>query len=399
MKTAPIIALKAFFGIILIYAYEANAQGAWTKKADFAEIRYFAIGFSIGTKGYIGTGGFGVSYKKDFWAWDQATNTWTQKADFGGTARYGAVGFSIGAKGYIGTGYDGAYKQDFWEWDQANNLWVQKNNFGGIARRKAVGFSISTKGYIGTGFDGASPHNDFWEWDSSTDAWTQKADFGGISRENAVGFSIGNKGYIGGGNDSSYLLYNDFWEWDQTTNIWTQKANFGTTGKRNAIGFSIGTQGYIGTGFNTNSATKDFWAWDQSTNTWSKQTDLGGGARAEAVSFSIGNKGYIGTGDNGVSIHYQDFWEWTPTGNPNSIDQSYNQINFKIAPNPSAGLFNISLPENLTEYFITDVLGNKIFSPSNKNEKSIDLSFAPQGIYFIHIKTSHSVSIEKIIKK
>ena len=33
-----------------------------------------------------------------------AANTWTQKADFGGTARCGAVGFSIGSKGYIGTG-------------------------------------------------------------------------------------------------------------------------------------------------------------------------------------------------------------------------------------------------------------------------------------------------------
>ena len=33
-----------------------------------------------------------------------AQDTWTQKADFGGTVRYGAVGFSIGSKGYIGTG-------------------------------------------------------------------------------------------------------------------------------------------------------------------------------------------------------------------------------------------------------------------------------------------------------
>ena len=31
---------------------------------------------------------------------------WTQKADFGGTARDCAAGFSIGSKGYIGTGYD-----------------------------------------------------------------------------------------------------------------------------------------------------------------------------------------------------------------------------------------------------------------------------------------------------
>lgn len=33
-----------------------------------------------------------------------AANTWTQRADFGGIARLYAVGFSIGNKGHIGTG-------------------------------------------------------------------------------------------------------------------------------------------------------------------------------------------------------------------------------------------------------------------------------------------------------
>lgn len=36
-----------------------------------------------------------------------AQGTWMQKADFGGNARYGAVGFSIGSYGYIGMGYNG----------------------------------------------------------------------------------------------------------------------------------------------------------------------------------------------------------------------------------------------------------------------------------------------------
>src|SRR5258706_114127 len=103
----------------------------------------------------------------------QAQNTWTQKADFGGTARYDAVGFSIGSKGYIGTGEDGIYpywKNDFWEYDPSTNTWIQKADFGGTARSNAVGFSIGSKGYIGTGSDGNYPYekNDFWEYDPST---------------------------------------------------------------------------------------------------------------------------------------------------------------------------------------------------------------------------------------
>ncbi len=74
--------------------------------------RSSAVGFSIGTKGYIGTGirGGGDGWEgnyyhlKDFWEWDQATNVWTRKADLEGSGRSNAVGFSIGTKGYIGTG-------------------------------------------------------------------------------------------------------------------------------------------------------------------------------------------------------------------------------------------------------------------------------------------------------
>ena len=77
-----------------------------------------------------------VAITKDFWEYDPATNTWTQKADFGGTARYVAVGFSIGSKGYIGTGDDdlNQFLKDFWEYDPATNTWTQKADFGGTAR-------------------------------------------------------------------------------------------------------------------------------------------------------------------------------------------------------------------------------------------------------------------------
>src|SRR5205823_1071084 len=48
------------------------------------------------------------------------TNTWTRKANFGGTGRYYATGFSIGSKGYIGTGYTSSgHVKDFWEYTPA----------------------------------------------------------------------------------------------------------------------------------------------------------------------------------------------------------------------------------------------------------------------------------------
>src|SRR6187431_1721987 len=80
---------------------------------------------------------------------------WTQKADFGGAARCVAVGFSIGNKGFIGTGYGATTYDDFWEYDPDLNIWTQKADFGGMSRRNAVGFSINNKGYIGCGLNGS----------------------------------------------------------------------------------------------------------------------------------------------------------------------------------------------------------------------------------------------------
>jgi hypothetical protein len=123
------------------------------------------VGFSVGSKGYVGTGWGGVSNTDDFWEYDPITDTWTQKADLPGGARIQATGFGMGTKGYLGTGYDGTYMEDFWEYDPATDSWTQLPDLGGGARHVAVGFSIGGTGYIGTGADDLTKH-DFWAYTS-----------------------------------------------------------------------------------------------------------------------------------------------------------------------------------------------------------------------------------------
>ena len=118
-------------------------------------------------------------------------NNWIAKANFGGVTRRYAVGFSIGTKGYIGTGTDGTSRDDFWEYDPTTNVWTQKANFAGGVRSNAVGFSIGTKGYVGTGYGASGITNDFWEYNPVANTWTAKANFGGGNRASAVGFFIG----------------------------------------------------------------------------------------------------------------------------------------------------------------------------------------------------------------
>lgn len=456
-------------------------QNVWIPKSNFPTTRAYGVGFSIGAKGYIGTGfGQGIGYPKDFWEWDQATDVWTQKANFGGGGRTGAVGFSIGTKGYIGTGNDGttsAKLRDFWEWDQAANTWVQKANFGGTARDAAVGFSIGTKGYIGTGVD-VNYTKDFWEYDQATDTWTQKANFAGAARDGAVAFSIGAKGYIGTGRPYK----NDFWEWDQATNAWTQKANFGGLARCYAVGFSIPGKGkgYIGTGGTTAAAqSSDFWEWDQATNTWTQKADVGGPPKTNAMGFSIGDKGYICGGWQHLGISKpvaDDFWEYTPdtsciasavissdpgttvcvgatvyisasgattylwnTGattaniavNPTvtttysvtvtdasgctgisaftvpvdpgctatGISYLNDEFRADIWPNPSAGTFHLSMPLSFKEGTVEvySVMGEKVFSSpiEGVQDRIIDLSILPGGIYYLRVSGSNATGFSK----
>jgi N-acetylneuraminic acid mutarotase len=200
------------------------AKDLWIQKEPLPTLpgRAYAVGFSIGTKGYIGLGvkeggssSENLTYYQDFWEWDQGTNIWTRKSDFTGSVRNDAVGFSIGSKGYIGTGSVGYYgthdSKEFWEWDQASDTWTKRSDFGGNIRGSAVGFSIGNKGYLGTGTGGAHLCKDFWEWDQAGDQWKEISNFGGPERAGAVAFSIGNKGYILTGS-TGHIAFADFWE-------------------------------------------------------------------------------------------------------------------------------------------------------------------------------------------
>jgi N-acetylneuraminic acid mutarotase len=146
----------------------------WTKKSEYPGKTY-DVSFSIGNKGYVGVGyDYGTeSYINEFWEWDQESNIWTRKADFEGTSRFEAVSFSIGNKGYIGTGMrdlntsSWTTDNELWEWDQTTNVWTKKADFGGTSRRSANSFSIGNKGYIGLGTTASTDqfYLDFWEFD------------------------------------------------------------------------------------------------------------------------------------------------------------------------------------------------------------------------------------------
>jgi len=202
------------------------ATDKWTQKKTLPNSgRANPIAFASATKGYYGLGTTGV-VKKDLWEYDPSTDTWTQKSDYPGLTTSDAASFVIGNYVYVGTGSSKSASatnlKEFYQYDFANDSWTQKANFGGIPRYSAVGFSIDSKGYMGTGR--ATPGQwlqDIWEYDPLSDTWTQKADFTGGAAFDILGFSSTNGGYLGFGIGTNYMVapgissgvYFDLWRY------------------------------------------------------------------------------------------------------------------------------------------------------------------------------------------
>ncbi len=398
--------MEVYRKIILLCCLSAltivNAQ-TWTQKADFGGPgRYYASGFSIGNKGYIGFGGdTELNYKKDLWEYDPETDTWTQMADFAGSTFWHSVGFSIGFKGYIAT----YHPQSFWEYDPLTNSWTQKADYPG-AVVGATSFSIGNKGYIATG----EYSRTLWEWDGDTaspnyNTWTQKAQFPPTAgRYAATGFSIGTKGYIGTGTDGQ-AEQQDLWEWDGDTasatyNTWTQKASLPGLERSFAVGFSIGTNGYIGTGQNgwIGIHLTDFWRWDQSTDTWTQMPDLPGPARQAAVALSIRNVGFVGTGYGNGNANLKDFWEFCDTCHVGT-DELHTELGIAIYPNPANNYIHIIhrdvYSRSLVEIF--NIYGTLLMSKTFIGNYEMDISSLKAGFYIIKIKDYNKIYSTKLI--
>jgi N-acetylneuraminic acid mutarotase len=304
--------------------------GNWVRLSDFdGHARADGVGFSIGTRGYIGTGYDGDNRLTDFWEYDAAKNSWSQKADFPGVARNGAVGFGTDTKGYIGTGFDGKNKlNDFWEYDPSANSWTRKSDFQGTGRYSAVAMSINNLGYIGTGYDG-NYTKDFWEYNPETDTWTQRTSIGGSKRKDAACFVISGKGYIMTGIDNG-TYESDMWEYDPASDTWAKKRAIENLSDEDydndytsivgisKVGLTIAGKGYLATG--GEGIGIKVWEYNPATDLWTARHSFEGASRADAVGFTIGDLGYVITGKSGT-YYFDDLWSFNPTATYNEDDK------------------------------------------------------------------------------
>lgn len=252
--------------------------GYWVRMSDFDGLaRGEASGFTIGNKGYL-IGGFNGNRNStrmsDLWVYDMDMDAWTQLADCPGSARSGATAFAIEDKGYLGTGYNytnesgETYLNDFWEYDPASNVWTQKADFPGSARYDVVSFSVDGKGYIGAGYDG-NYLKDFYSYDPQSNIWTQMRDitdtsdddyddeYVSIIRAHANTFVIDNVAYLTCGENGSLMSYT--WKYYPDTDLWEEVHSFKGSARTQAVSFSNGEKGFVATGKSGTSYFDDIW--------------------------------------------------------------------------------------------------------------------------------------------
>jgi N-acetylneuraminic acid mutarotase len=394
------------------------SQLAWEQMANFPGSGNFAqVGFSIGTKGYMGLGEIttGGTKSTDWYEYDPTLNTWTAKNSFPGTGRSNCVSFVIGNKGYVATGESNSgLLKELWEYDPATDTCSQKADLPGVARMNASGFSANGKGYVGTGFTGGAVAKDFYEYDPATDIWTAKADFPSNARNGAMGFSINNMGYIGMGSTlSATTYYNDFYEYNPNNDTWTLKAAFPLAAINNAVTYSGSSSAYVLAGYFyqysgiTHNPLNMLYKYDQALNEWKLSGTFPGTPRGYAAGFSLLNDIYIGGGGranlpaNGTT--YTDFWKLSD-GLTTLIQPVDGNTEFKMYPNPTSDMIFFVQDvngENIERITIYDVHG-KLLSAKNitSNTTSFNISTLPNGIYFIEATTDNGKIFEgKIVKQ
>jgi N-acetylneuraminic acid mutarotase len=285
--------------------------GVWTQKADYiGSLRYDFIGYSLGSKGYIGTGrhrGY-FSFLSDFQEFDPVLNSWTIKASLP-MSLSGGTGFTAGNKGIVVCGAnDRTYVYDTYQYDTLAGVWSTKA-FIYIPRQRATGVGNGDFGYVIGGYSGSgSAMNDCWEYYQPLDTWSQRSSLPvSAARYNSTGFSIGGKVYVFGGTAGINLL-NDLWQFDTVNNTWTQKTSMPAAARTQSISFVINNLAYIIGGYNYSGYLTECWKYDPSLDQWTSLPDFPGiKGPAGGVGFTINGLGYIVCG-NGTS----QCWEYNP---------------------------------------------------------------------------------------
>lgn len=206
------------------YEYDP-VTNAWTAKAAIpGQVRYGYTSFSDGALGHV-VGGWheGATYQSLHYAYDPVANSWAARLAHPTTLSEANVNQAEGVGGgYVlgGTNASGAcggYYSTLRYYDQATNTWTNKASIPGGNRAFPITMMIGGYLYAGCGTVWAggcnANYSDFYRYDPVANTWAAMAAYPGNPGAKQAFYAIGTMGYVMDG--TSLYIY------DSVANSWS----------------------------------------------------------------------------------------------------------------------------------------------------------------------------------
>lgn len=357
--------------LLVLISSTVEAQ-VWFQRSDLGGSgRHRGTSVAIGNKGYIGLGHFngtGVNIVlKDWWQYDPATNSWSQKADFegnSGNGNYGVATFGMQDKGYVVGGVFSS--METWKYIPSTNTWSREQD-APVSISNYIGFTIGSYGYtvIGT---------DVWAYNSTSETWEAKAVAPFNSSIWNSSFVIEGKGYLINGTS--------MYEYKPSIDQWISRASFPGMANAGRVAFNQAGKGYVITGYSgsLSNVVKENWEYDPSTNTWKQLEDFPGTSRRFSTGFTIGDRSYLGTGTNGTN--FKDFWEFNALLSTGNLAKN---IQIDVFPNPSTHQIKVALNNTKVQYRVYDINGRTLRTGSAIGEFTLQKDEFGAGFFLLDI--------------
>lgn len=114
------------------------------------------------------------------------------------------------------------------------------------------------------------------------------------------------------------------------------------------------------------------------------------------VAIANGNIFVIWEDDNSQTVKFRS---GTFTPSTTRIQETISQTLFSISPNPATHTLNIQSTTATAKLFVTDLLGQQIYSNQIQNNIQLNTTEWNNGIYFITLQSGKSIFTQKFIKE
>jgi N-acetylneuraminic acid mutarotase len=132
------------------------AMDTWTQKKDNPSLKslQWSAGFTVNGRLFVGISAYLQS--NEWYEYIPSTDNWVRRADFPGRIIFSPASFVIGNKGYIAGG-----GEECWAYDPATDSWTQQAFIRNIISGSA--FVLNNKGYFLPGVGGGgSTNSNYW---------------------------------------------------------------------------------------------------------------------------------------------------------------------------------------------------------------------------------------------